>query len=47
VLQLEIIEQTGWTVEYVDGLDSKWIANYNAITNARAAAQDIIRKRGK
>jgi hypothetical protein len=47
VVQLEIIEQTGWTREYVDALDSYWISNRNAIMAARHMAREIIRRRGK
>lgn len=47
VVQLEIIEQTHWSIEYVDQLDSKWIANRNAVMAARKQAQKIIRERGK
>jgi hypothetical protein len=48
VVQLEIIEQTHWPIEYVDQLDSKWLANRNAVLAARAQAQKIINsRRGK
>jgi hypothetical protein len=47
VVQLEIIEQTGWTIEYVNKLDSRWIANRNAVMGARNKAREVIRNRGK
>jgi len=46
-VQLEIIEQTGWTIEYVNKLDIRWIANRNVVMGARNMARDIIRNRGK
>lgn len=45
LVRWNIVEQTGWTLEYVDGLDIKDVIERNEVISARNKAGDIYGNR--